>query len=184
MQQPKMNLRQAYRGDCMRWPPQIRSCTFTVAAFEGVNFGELIRRILQPHEHEASSLNGPELALGERATNHLSLVFHEMATNASKYGALSNETGAVVVDWSTDDTHVQFLWKEAGGPVTKPPAATGFGSKLVATTIERIDGVIDYDWQPDGLTARLTAPSRLEGLTPGRLNLRKNRAVYSDRVLS
>jgi two-component sensor histidine kinase len=132
--------------------------TFAANAREGVNFGELIQRILQPHEHAASSIKGPELALGEQATNNLALVFHEMATNASKYGALSNETGSVAVDWAADATHVQFLWREAGGPVTTPPSTTGFGTKLVATTIERIGGAIDYDWQPQGLTARLKLP--------------------------
>jgi two-component sensor histidine kinase len=125
---------------------------------DGVNFGELIQRVLQPHAHAKSTIEGPILALGEQATNNLPLVFHEFATNAAKYGALSKDTGTVAVKWSTDDGSVKLTWKEAGGPLTKPPEALGFGSKLVETTVARIGGQIEYDRCPQGLSARFTLP--------------------------
>lgn len=123
-----------------------------------VSFGELIRRILRPHDHAHSSVEGPDFPVGQNATNSLALVFHELATNAAKYGSLSRQDGSVAVQWSADDSNVELLWKEAGGPVTTPPTASGFGTRLVATTIERIGGRIDYDWQPNGLLARVSLP--------------------------
>jgi two-component sensor histidine kinase len=125
---------------------------------DGVSFGELIERVLQPHARAKSTIEGPSLSLGEQATNNLALVFHEMATNAAKYGSLSNDTGSVAVKWSVDDTSVRLTWKEAGGPVTKRPEALGFGSKLVETTVFRIGGQIEYDWCPMGLSARFNVP--------------------------
>lgn len=122
---------------------------------DGVTFDELIRRILLPY-HDAPSLRGPTLVVGERAVNDLALIFHELATNAVKYGALSADTGNIAVDWSADDAVVHVAWKETGGPSVSAPTSTGFGTRLLQATIASLSGTIGYDWQPDGLLARLT----------------------------
>jgi two-component sensor histidine kinase len=131
---------------------------------EGVNLGELLERVLRPHDHAKFSVDGPDLSLGEQATNNLALVFHELATNSAKYGALSKATGSVTVQWLTDDTAVHLTWQESGGPLTSAPVALGFGSRLVATTIERIGGRIEHDWCPQGLSVRVELP--LSALKP------------------
>jgi two-component sensor histidine kinase len=131
---------------------------------EGVNLGELIRRVLRPHDHAKFSVDGPDLSLGEQATNNLALVFHELATNGAKYGALSKDTGSVTVQWLADENMLHLNWQEFGGPVTSEPHALGFGSRLVATTIERIGGRINYDWAPQGLSVRVELP--LSALKP------------------
>jgi two-component sensor histidine kinase len=123
-----------------------------------VNLDELIRRILQPHGYAKSSVAGPALAVGERATNNIALVFHELATNAAKYGALSSESGSIAVDWTIDDKDIILTWKEAGGPMTKQPTTTGFGSRLVTTTVQSIGGDVHLDWAPGGLSARIRLP--------------------------
>ena len=122
------------------------------------NFSDLLERVLRPHERKASVLEGPPLALGEQAVNHLALIFHELATNGSKYGALSYEGGSITVAWSVEGDHVQMAWTESGACDVHPPLATGFGTRLVETTIERIGGTIERDWRPGGLRVRIALP--------------------------
>jgi two-component sensor histidine kinase len=122
------------------------------------NFSDLIARILRPHERAPSTLEGPPVALGEQAVNHLALVFHELATNAAKYGSLSREGGAVGVAWMVDGDKVRMTWTETGASEVEEPSATGFGTKLVETTIERIGGKIEREWRPEGLCVRIGLP--------------------------
>ena len=109
-------------------------------------------------------LRGPALSVGERATNSLALLFHELATNAAKYGALSVDQGTVEIDWDTDEKDICLRWREAGGPVTTPPDKQGYGTRLVNFTMQQLGGKIDYDWLPEGLAARMQLPiSSLNG---------------------
>jgi two-component sensor histidine kinase len=123
------------------------------------HFSDLIAKILRPHERARSTLKGPPLAVGEQAVNHLALVFHELATNAAKYGSLRREDGSVTVDWSIDPEDVEIVWREHGALSVQEPSAVGFGTKLVETTIRRIGGDIERDWRPDGLCVRIRLPS-------------------------
>lgn len=79
--------------------------------------------------------DGPALQLGARAALSASLLFHELATNALKYGALSSEYGRVAITWTVsgdgDDATVTLDWSETGGPPAQAPTITGFGSKLL-----------------------------------------------------
>jgi two-component sensor histidine kinase len=102
--------------------------SFSDASPERVDFGELLTRVLRPHDDGESLIDGPRLAVGERATNNLALIFHELATNAAKYGALSVESGSVAVEWVADDRDVRLQWRETGGPVTNTPSGVGFGA--------------------------------------------------------
>lgn len=112
------------------------------------SFSDLVERILRPHERRPSVLEGPGLAIGEQAANHLALIFHELATNASKYGALSHEEGHVTVTWATEADQVLMEWAESGACEVGAPETTGFGTGLVEITIERIGGKIERDWRP------------------------------------
>ena len=76
-------------------------------------------------------ISGPALNLDSRATLTLSLLLHELATNAVKHGALSVETGKVAITWQIEDNEVVLRWKERGGPAAGPPCRTGFGSRLI-----------------------------------------------------
>jgi two-component sensor histidine kinase len=96
--------------------------------------------------------------VGQRAENTIALIFHELATNAAKYGASSNEEGALAVTWATDTQDIRLSWKEAGGPVVQPPTKASFGSVLVDTTIKRIGGEIAYEWHPQAMQANLRLP--------------------------
>lgn len=109
-------------------------------------------------------MSGPEIELGPRATLSLSLLLHELATNAAKYGALSVPNGRVTVDWRLagegDDCEVTFDWIERGGPPVVPPATTGrkgFGSRLISVGLAGTGGV-DLRYPPTGFQATMRAP--------------------------
>ncbi|MET3220128.1 two-component sensor histidine kinase [Bradyrhizobium diazoefficiens] len=133
-----------------------RSFGSDVAAVASLS--DLVERILRPHERQPSVLEGPDLAIGEQAVNHLALIFHELATNASKYGALSHEGGRVTVTWATEAERLRMEWTESGACGVDAPKTTGFGTKLVETTIERIGGEIERDWRREGLRVGISLP--------------------------
>lgn len=130
------------------------------------DIGLLIKAVTAPHEHtdlglpSRFSLEGPYVPCGDHAINGVALVFHEMTTNAIKYGALSNEQGRVDVRWTQDGDMLDLRWIERDGPaVSGAPAAKGFGSALVRNTVVgQFRGALDYDWTPDGLIVTMRLP--------------------------
>jgi two-component sensor histidine kinase len=93
---------------------------FDQMPWEGADFGEILTRILLPHDEGRSIVRGPTLSVGERATNSLALLFHELATNAAKYGSLSVDQGAVEIEWEADEKDIRLQWREA--PEAPPPS--------------------------------------------------------------
>ena len=110
-----------------------------------------IDRALAPFDVSRFDLDGPEVWLPARQVLTLSLVLHELATNAAKYGALSNETGRVHFSWRLIDTSrpetLGMTWEERGGPPAAPPSAKGFGSKLMEHTLSSVHS----EYRPEGL---------------------------------
>ncbi len=102
--------------------------------WEGVSIERLLREELNPYgkpEYEIS-LRGPDLVLTPKSALSLSLAIHELATNAAKYGSLSQAAGRVAVSWMlASEGGVNLAWSEAGGPPVKTPTRRGFGSALV-----------------------------------------------------
>lgn len=102
-------------------------------------------------------LEGPPLALPEQTLGSLTLAFHELATNALKYGALKCPTGQVAIAWSVepgpDGDRVTINWKETGGaPLADPPTRKGFGSRVVRSAVSRErEGQTLVAYEPDGL---------------------------------
>jgi two-component sensor histidine kinase len=131
---------------------------FDQMPWEGADFCEILTRILLPHDEGRSVIRGPTLCVGERAATSLALLFHELATNAAKYGSLSIDQGAVEIEWDADEKDIRLQWQETGGPATKPPERQGNGVRLVNATIQQLGGKIEYDWRPEGLIARLRLP--------------------------
>ena len=107
---------------------------------------------------------GPQVSLSPNVSVAMVLVLHELATNAVKYGALSRETGRVAIDWDLrgDEAGARRLyieWKESGGPPVSPPIRSGFGSRLITTSVERqLGGAIALDFAGDGFACRLSFP--------------------------
>jgi len=122
----------------------------------------LLREIFAPYEDtpgDRITISGPNLAVDDRSATPLALGFHEIVTNAAKYGALSAPGGKVVllVDPSGSDT--RLTWQERGGPVVITRPAAGFGSRLVDLTIRRqLGGRYEEIWAPEGLTVHFDIP--------------------------
>ncbi|MET0314650.1 MAG: GAF domain-containing protein [Hansschlegelia sp.] len=106
-------------------------------------------------------VSGPEIDLGPRATLSLSLLLHEMGTNAVKHGALSSDGGLVLLAWRLegegDQREVVLDWRESGGPATREPAGRGFGSRLIHMGLVGTGGVL-LRYAPTGLEAEFRAP--------------------------
>ncbi|AWN46848.1 histidine kinase [Methylobacterium terrae] len=105
---------------------------------------------------------GPPVSLGPRAVLTLSLMLHELATNAGKYGALSSPAGRVAVTWvlAGDDGGVlRLCWQESGGPPVAPPRREGFGSRLIARSlVHSFGGRVSLRFPPEGAVMELEAP--------------------------
>lgn len=118
--------------------------TFSDVAFEEqVSIADVIAVVLWPYREP--QLSGPKVTLGERAVNNIALVFHELATNASKYGSLTKDDGVVAVDWTMRDGTIALEWREIGGPPVAVPERKGFGSSLVERTVADRGGKIAYE---------------------------------------
>ncbi|MEQ8589687.1 MAG: sensor histidine kinase [Roseitalea porphyridii] len=109
-------------------------------------------------------LSGPEVKLGPDVVQHLGMAFHELATNASKHGALSVASGRVEIDWTLDDSEdparLKLTWREKGGPPVSVPEKTSFGTRiLLGHTSSSLGGITDLDYRTEGLVWTLDVPA-------------------------
>jgi two-component sensor histidine kinase len=118
----------------------------------------LIQAKFEPFGNFRATLRGGEVPLPADAARNLSLVFHELVTNAIKHGALSRPEGRIEIVWSRDDTSLTIDWVERGGPHTSPPEQRGFGTRLVVGCMKSLGGRVDAAFPPEGLECRLTMP--------------------------
>jgi two-component sensor histidine kinase len=129
----------------------------TLDNWEGASLEGVVRRALRPwrdDEHARFQVEGPPVHLNPKRALALGMAFHELATNAAKYGALSNATGTVNVRWVTlpNGNTLQFTWEERGGPTVIRPLHRGFGLRLIEHGMEReLSGKVKLDFQPEGL---------------------------------
>jgi PAS domain S-box-containing protein len=133
----------------------------TLQNWDQAPLGEVVRRALKPFEanrHDRIIVDGPNVALPANSSLMLTMCLHELATNAAKYGALSNGTGRVHVVWELlgngGDGKVRLSWRESEGPPVTAPQRKGFGSVLIE------QGLVGYgetflDFRPDGLRCSL-----------------------------
>jgi PAS domain S-box-containing protein len=108
---------------------------------------------------DRARFGGPELLLKPRQVLGLSMVLHELYTNAVKYGALCGENGHVELDWRIDGDELEMSWSETGGTCEADVPSTGFGNRMIALRVKSdLGGTIDRDWRPEGLRAVLRFP--------------------------
>jgi two-component sensor histidine kinase len=104
---------------------------------------------------------GPRIDLSPRATLSITLLLHELATNAMKYGALSNDAGRVTLNWresrSDRENELILTWRESGGPAVEAPAGSGFGSRLIRMGLIGTGGV-ELRYPTSGFEADFRAP--------------------------
>lgn len=127
--------------------------------WQGSELQDVIGRVTQPYllnNQERMRMFGPHVPLSPRLAVVLSMIVHEIATNAAKYGALSNDTGTVTVDWEIitedDKPKLRLIWTEAGGPHVTAPAQRGFGSRLIERSArDQLGGEATIDFLPRGV---------------------------------
>jgi two-component sensor histidine kinase len=123
----------------------------------GVGVRDIVRLELEPFAGRAI-VEGADVALGAQHAQSLSLALHELATNAAKYGALTNGSGRIGISWalSRDDQRsvLQFKWRESGGPIVTAPTRRGFGTTLLTAAFADVR----LDYAADGLSCEFAVP--------------------------
>jgi PAS domain S-box-containing protein len=124
---------------------------------------DLILAQVEPYVSREGQLayDGPELRIRPDAAHALGLVLHELATNASKYGALSVTGGSVSIRWEERPGATRILWAESGGPAVAPPTRRGFGSTLMESSLSHgLGGRIAVTYAPEGVRAEMELPAQ------------------------
>ena len=125
---------------------------------------DILRSQLAPYDAAGVDrllLSGPSVYLSSACAHALGLITHELATNASKYGALSNGAGHITVTWEphmqADKPMARLVWQEEGGPAIKHPGKPGFGSRLITSMLDySLGGTAIMEFLPKGLRAEFT----------------------------
>ena len=135
--------------------------------------GADLRSIIEPellgvYGEDRITLRGPDVVLNAKSTVALGMTFHEMATNAAKYGALSNQAGSLTVSWAKldegDGDILVLRWVEENGPAAEEPSSTGFGTQLIDSTIRgSLRGSIEKTYGVGGYSAEIRLP--MDGIT-------------------
>ncbi len=134
----------------------------TASSWQGVSLRELALTALEPFQSrgKAIDIDGPQVTIKPEAAVTLSLVLHELATNATKHGALSIPGGRLTIRWRLDPAQavLEFCWREENGPAVNAPQRTGFGSKLIRASATQLGGTANLTYQRAGVEARLRFP--------------------------
>jgi len=128
----------------------------------------LVDRLMRPYhatDAERVTFEGDDAVIDDGAATPLALLFHELATNAAKYGALSADVGHVVLTGQGgDDGRYRLTWKEFGGPAVAPSISSGFGSRVIELSVQgQLRGELERVWDADGLRVEIDLP--LDALT-------------------
>jgi PAS domain S-box-containing protein len=134
--------------------------------WHGVSLMELVRRELAPYAtRNNTEINGPGILLKPEAGQAMAMVLHELATNAAKYGALSNKKGRVSIWWDRrvngdERRHFVFEWQEIGGPPVVAIGKSSYGTNTIRNLIPyEFGGTVDLVLAPEGVRCRLELPS-------------------------
>ncbi len=134
--------------------------------WERAELRTIVGRVLEPHAVAGSQrlrVHGPDVKLTPRSALALAMILHELATNAAKYGALSNSTGSVTIDWSIipdgAGRRLRLRWQEAGGPTVQVSERKGFGTTLIErSTAHELNGTSTLRFEPSGVVCTVEIP--------------------------
>jgi PAS domain S-box-containing protein len=138
--------------------------------WQGIPLADLLRRELAPYASNGNTgLRGPDVLLSAEAGQTIALVFHELSTNAAKYGALSKRGGRVAVHWShARNGHASgrlaIDWVETGGPAVRAPKRSGYGTAVITELVPyELDGAAELTFGAEGVRCRLDIPDKWIG---------------------
>jgi two-component system CheB/CheR fusion protein len=137
--------------------------------WQGVDLGALIRQQLEPYTvggHDRLGIEGESVTLPPDLASPFGLVLHELATNAAKYGALSQASGRLLLNWSISSRNqkqiLKFVWRELGGPPVHEPDRAGYGTSVIDRGVP--DAVVQREFSPDGLVFTIEFPLKAASL--------------------
>jgi two-component system CheB/CheR fusion protein len=127
-------------------------------SWQSASLEDVVEATLRPYASRVNT-SGPSVALPPRQAVAWGMLIHELATNAAKYGALSDPRGRVQVSWrSLPQQRVEFDWNETGGPPAVPPQRQGFGTAFVERSVKNeLGGQSRFDYRPEGLRVQIEA---------------------------
>lgn len=121
----------------------------------GCDIKDMLHSELGPYGHVRFNLNGDPLFLPAKLAVSLALIFHELATNAGKYGAFSSGRGMLQVSWTVSDNRLNVTWDETEGPAVENVGPSGFGTKLLQSALRAFDGGTDIRYLKTGVHCRM-----------------------------
>jgi len=135
----------------------------------GADLRDLLETELGAYEVSRVLLAGPSIFLPAKLALTMTLLVHELATNAAKYGALSTPSGVVSIHWSVSDHVLELFWSELGGPSVARPTRQGFGLRLISGAMDQFSGSTETTFESGGVvcTAKATLPRSALKVTPG-----------------
>lgn len=144
----------------------------TESGWRGVGLSQIVDDELQPYAGggRAAIAGRGDVVLSPKDAVTLSLVLHELATNAVKYGAWSSDAGRVEIAWAREEgpePHVRLVWRERGGPPVEPPSRQGFGTTIVRSAFRAGEGAsVELRFEPEGVVCEMRLPLRDAGSAP------------------
>jgi len=139
------------------------------AIWRGAGLRNIVEAALEPFglvsgNPERIFIRGGNIDLPPKATLALGIAFHELATNAIKYGALSNEAGSLLIEWTVEPAatgdRIVLYWRESGGPLVEPPLHRGFGSQVIERGLaHELEGSVELDFAPTGVVVTIDIPA-------------------------
>jgi len=131
--------------------------------WRGADVEELVHAQLAPFAGLIGTriqIQGPRLRVTPSAAQSIGLALHELATNASKYGSLSDDRGSVGISWRLDRDEFTISWVECDGPRVEPPRRKGFGNTVISVVAKAsVEGRVELDYPATGLIWRLKCPA-------------------------
>lgn len=131
----------------------------TRANWESADLGLVVRGAVEAYGAERFEIAGPAVPLEPRTVISMAMALHELASNATKYGALRSPSGRIAIRWQVEAGSFRLTWVESGGPPVAPPTRRGFGTKMLERALaSEFQGSVRLDFAPDGLRCEVVAP--------------------------
>jgi PAS domain S-box-containing protein len=133
---------------------------FVESRWIGAELSAIATQELAPYFETDESrvrIDGPQVLLEPNTAQATAVILHELATNATKYGALSATKGKIDLQWLHEAGGTLIVrWKEMGGPTVQTPMRQGFGARVIEKMIAQLRGKVRFDWHPEGLVCEIT----------------------------
>jgi PAS domain S-box-containing protein len=133
---------------------------FVESRWIGAELSAIATQELAPYFETDESrvrIDGPQVLLEPNTAQATAVILHELATNATKYGALSGTKGKIDLQWLHEAGGTLIVrWKEMGGPTVQTPMRQGFGARVIEKMIAQLRGKVRFDWHPEGLVCEIT----------------------------